>query len=654
MGDNIEQEVSYLEEVVAGRQRSQWRQEAAAGRLAELYLQARDRPARFGAAYRLAQTALDNVSTSDPLYPKLLHVVAMALRLGGDPQLDTDAAWARAEAFDRDSWLLSLDPAPQEALGAARQWAQAAWFKDRWSESAEAFHGAEIALNRLILRETQGLPARLERLTAYRDQAPRAAFAFAKAQRPREAMVVLERAAALLSSYGEHGRTMRDLAAAGHAELRDKLLAAMQAQYEIPSEADRLGRRSPAWVAAQTAVDAVVNEIRGLEGWSWFATPTQWEEIVLAARDSAIAYVAPTDKGTVVLVLDEGGKSTSSICLDATLDELSAASRPWLERQFEGFPGDPQVALTDLLRWLGENIMVHVYRALDGDRRVTLIPFGTLALHPLHAALVMLPATDERPEGAHVLFHPSNVSYAYSARTLNSSRRRKGPTGVGEALVVNNPEPLPVEYDKLLLSDFERDAVATHFKVRELAGRAAVTKAVRDAMADVDVIHLICHGTVSKARQYAAMLLLAHREVLTAESFVATEDLTARLVVLSACRSGAAALGPAGVASLPAMLVAAGVSGVLSTFWHTDEMATLLLITRFYELWQGGRGVPAAVALGRAQEWLCFSSAAELRAACPRGALDSLAGAELAQAAPSDRPYNQAWHWAAFFLVGDC
>src|ERR1700739_4299434 len=111
MTDTGEEEIARIEEMFHGSRDPELRIEAAAGRLAQLYLQARDRPDRFAAAYRLAETALENVSARDPLFPKLLHVVAMALRLGGDPQLDTDAAWARAEAFDRDSWLLSIDPA---------------------------------------------------------------------------------------------------------------------------------------------------------------------------------------------------------------------------------------------------------------------------------------------------------------------------------------------------------------------------------------------------------------------------------------------------------------------------------------------------------------------------------------------------------------
>jgi CHAT domain-containing protein len=160
---------------------------------------------------------------------------------------------------------------------------------------------------------------------------------------------------------------------------------------------------------------------------------------------------------------------------------------------------------------------------------------------------------------------------------------------------------------------------------------------------------------VSNQRHFGGHLILANREMLLVEHIAATTNLTARLVVLAACRSGAAALGPAAVISLPAMLMAAGASAVLGTLWHADELATLLLVRRFYQLWQAGRAQPATVALGHALEWLASSTAEDLRAACPAAALaNPTAGAALARAGLTDRPYSHPWYWASFFLVGEC
>ena len=97
---------------------------ATAGRLAELYLAAPDRAARAPAALGLVRTALDAMgqgNATDPLYPKLRHFEAMALRL-------TDPAQApQAAAIDREAWQISLERAPGEAIIFAAQWADWAW-----------------------------------------------------------------------------------------------------------------------------------------------------------------------------------------------------------------------------------------------------------------------------------------------------------------------------------------------------------------------------------------------------------------------------------------------------------------------------------------------------------------------------------------------
>lgn len=305
-----------------------------------------------------------------------------------------------------------------------------------------------------------------------------------------------------------------------------------------------------------------------------------------------------------------------------------------------------------LLHWIGDNLIVYVHQMIGADRPVILLPFGILSLFPLHAAHFTMAATTGGPARTHVIFHPGEVNYAYSARTLNRAERSAA-AKAETALVVNNPVPLPATYDPLLLADAERDTVAAHFPIRELAGRAAVPEAVLAAVKGADIVHFICHGQGDSSRRYVGALLLAGQQILTAVQFAQTGDLTARLVVLSACRSGAAAVGPAAITSLPAMLVGAGANAVLATFWHTDEMATLLLVTRFYALWDGGRAQPARIALGKAVEWLMFATAAELRSACPAAALDNPAGQELAQAPPGECLYNDPYYWSAFFLVGN-
>ena len=105
--------------------------------------------------------------------------------------------------------------------------------------------------------------------------------------------------------------------------------------------------------------------------------------------------------------------------------------------------------------------------------------------------------------------------------------------------------------------------------------------------------------------------------------------------------------------NLPNVIVGAGAAAVISTFWHAEEMATLLIVMKFYDLWRRGAGMSPRQALGDAQGWLAQASADELRGYAPAAALRVLSGRTPLSGAPGDaRPYVHPWFWAPFFLVG--
>jgi len=148
------------------------------------------------------------------------------------------------------------------------------------------------------------------------------------------------------------------------------------------------------------------------------------------------------------------------------------------------------------------------------------------------------------------------------------------------------------------------------------------------------------------------VLVIAENQVLAPFQLQGLFGIHARLVFLSACDSAGATIGVAQVVSLPAMLVAAGTKAVISSYWPVDEMATLLLVSRFYELWQGGSNMAPSEALERAKGWLSSSTASTLRQACPPDALATRAGRGLSEAPDDSLPYWHPWFWAAFALTG--
>ncbi len=118
----------------------------------------------------------------------------------------------------------------------------------------------------------------------------------------------------------------------------------------------------------------------------------------------------------------------------------------------------------------------------------------------------------------------------------------------------------------------------------------------------------------------------------------------AKLVVLSACETGLPAFELLDEAvAFPTAWIEAGASAVMASLWFADDLATMVLMSKFYELWRG-RGVGLAEALRQAQRWV-----REL----DRGdRAESFPGVDFSSSGdPGDRPYENPHWWAAFELT---
>jgi CHAT domain-containing protein len=293
---------------------------------------------------------------------------------------------------------------------------------------------------------------------------------------------------------------------------------------------------------------------------------------------------------------------SSSTILSVTSLEILAAAQGFFDTEFSGKPGDRHVALENILQWLAR-IMISVAKALTdaayADKPFVILPFGILSQFAMHATYWLR----DGPNKYHFFFHPRYVSFAYSARSLVESRRRAAQSQGRTALIVNNPKPLPPTYDPLYLADAEGALVQAYFPHhRMFRGAEATSQRLDELLPGADLVHCVCHGTVDQRMKQCGVLLLAKSQLYTYVHIRSLTELKARLVVLSACRSGAAPRTIEHVLNLPNAFLSAGAASVIGTFWHTDEISSLLLLTKFYELWCHGR--PVADALGCAQEWL--------------------------------------------------
>ena len=646
------EERDFLERALTGNAPPNLSTSGTLGRLAQLYLEAPDLPGSAERALELLLVALEREGKSSPLYPKLRHFQAMALRAVKDPPKDAPGTNGVAAEADREAWNLSLKTNPRDAIAFASGWGDWAWSRDLFEEAGEAYSNAEQAQRRLLLNET-GEATRLEMLDNSRF-ATRGAYALHRNGKTQAAILLLESTSVFTLNTNQQSGELRRLEKV-NPELSKRLLAAMKAQIEIHERfpLDAFGGLSPEEARARTEADAIAREVRLIPGFENFAKIPGWEDVTDASAQSPLVYLVPTDKGTLglgVFAKEGAARDLASVDIPASTKEILDAFRAFAEGEY-GEGGDRRSTLSALLEWVGSRVMVYVKFLLVnrtvGEAPFVLITFGLLCNLPLHLGII-------HPDKAltQSLFHPRNVTFSYSGRSLAASRRKsllENPAP--RALVISNPRPIPPTFDTLLLSGFEAQMVSSHFASDVLAERDATTQRVLELLPGATVAHFSCHGTVDPAFKWTGVLLLANTEALNYGQLRMLPELAARLVVLSACSSGTAAMTIEHCLNLPNAFLAAGAAAVLGTFWHTDELASLLLLTRFYELWLNGRLTPAE-ALGDAQAWLMTTPAEKFKAMLDPKVLDSPAAGALRSASADDRMFADPWFWGGFFLSG--
>ncbi|MFD9257831.1 CHAT domain-containing protein [Streptomyces sp. NPDC059538] len=301
-----------------------------------------------------------------------------------------------------------------------------------------------------------------------------------------------------------------------------------------------------------------------------------------------------------------------------------------------------------------------------GAEEVTLVPCGPLAGLPLHSFV----------HDGRCLLDEFAVSYAPSAAVL--ARRPGARPGPPVLAAVGDPT------NDLPYASAEAAAVGvllpwSRHTVRH--GAAALAPVfLKEDVPGATHVHLACHGSFEQESPLESAFLLTGGTRMTLRSIMAGRAFRGvRLVFASACRTASTdAFLPDEAIGLASGLLQAGAREVIAALWNVNDLATMLIATRFYrELDSGasdgaadgtsdGAAVGASVGAGRAlrtaQLWLRDSTAeqlsrwcAELLAAVP----DEPTRARLREAVAflDSRPpripcYAETRFWAAFVHLG--
>lgn len=402
---------------------------------------------------------------------------------------------------------------------------------------------------------------------------------------------------------------------------------------------------------------------------------------ILSLIPPGAALVAPlvTSQGSAVFVVPAGQYSVSMdhVLLldqfkDADLDALlkGPALEPDKEPQIGGWLGAYFNAEHNASTWcdtinatgqtLWEELMAPIAKRLATLQvsHVLFIPQGGLGVLPLHAAWHEVDGSRRYfLDDYTVTYLPSSYAHKVSIERTSNPQRQ----GRLFQAILDPTENLPfaLAEGEQVARLFESD------KITVLSGAAATADAVMNQSL-AGYVHFACHGSYHWADPMQSGLELANHQPLTLAQIIGQFDLNnTRLVTLSACETGLTDIrqAPDEYLGLPTGFLQAGAPSVVSTLWAVNDLSTMLLMERFYQVHlREGRDFPAA--LRQAQIWLREVTAGELaqRFADEEDALLSTTRMSIQTASdyftrftklkPKERPFAHPYYWAPFTFSG--
>jgi CHAT domain-containing protein/Tfp pilus assembly protein PilF len=242
------------------------------------------------------------------------------------------------------------------------------------------------------------------------------------------------------------------------------------------------------------------------------------------------------------------------------------------------------------LKKLYDQLIRPLEKDLEGVRSLGVLPHDVLNYLPF-AALQSGPST--------YLSDRYRVFIAPSASVLQVLLRRQrdrfGPAG--GLLALGNPS-LGDPALELPFAEKEASAVGFEQPGGEVALRGQATEAAfREKSGLSEYLHLACHGEFNSKSPLFSSLKLAAGEGqdgdLTALE-VFSLSLSARLVTLSACQTGLGKLTSGDeIIGFNRAFLAAGAGSIISSLWRVSDVATAIMMKRFYRYLKTGTALEA-------------------------------------------------------------
>jgi CHAT domain-containing protein/glutaminase len=571
---------------------------------------------------------------------------------------------------------------PNDCRKTARSLANLYSDQQRWPEAGATYDQALEAAE-ILYQSATLLDSKATSLSETADLPRRAAYAFAQTGDLPKAVLTLEqgRARGLSESLDRDRANLTELQQ-NHPSLYSKYqditqqLRTLEAQQRSNSLTPEILRNTG--TKLRSDLEATIEQIRQVPSYEDFLTPTQWEDIEIALRsDNPLIYLVTTPNGSVTIVVTP--ENIEAIWSDFTETQLRELVQTWL---------DAQNSNTDRIAWL--NIIDTTTRQLwdslvgpiiqhlktKGYNRAILIPTGYLSLLPLHAAWTEDPS---KSTGRRYALDDLHITYAPNTKSLTAAQAIADRVRADSIFAIDNPR------QDLANSEREIQAAISTFPQFTLLrhGQATVAE-VRSKLPTAAIAHFSCHGKTFTTETKVKILNLETQKeeeknftpldscLQMSDGNLTLRDILAlnladsgglRLAILSACETSMIGIENADEAiSLPTGLLQAGVAAIIASLWSVSDLSTMMLLTRFYDLWRIDE-LEMGQAFRQAQQWVRDTTNGEKVAyfkdfmptqsttKVPASTADYLYKS-LILSRSDDRDFAHPFHWAAFNYTG--
>ncbi len=220
----------------------------------------------------------------------------------------------------------------------------------------------------------------------------------------------------------------------------------------------------------------------------------------------------------------------------------------------------------------------------DPNARVFFVPQEQLFLVPFPA----LQAEDDS-----YLIEHHTILTAPAIQVLQTTDRlpQNALSETDNMLIVGDPSPMPANLQPLPYARAEAERIADLLNTEAIIGHRATEPKIQQALSSARLIHLATHGFFNEANPLEGSLALASIAsgsgpegdgFLTAAEILESQ-LSAELVVLSACDTGRGRITGDGVVGLSRSFLAAGVPSVMVSLWQVPDEATSAMMLNFYQ-----------------------------------------------------------------------